>query len=124
MAVFQYDFDLHPTYTYFAMEKLVEEGLVRSLGVSNFNSGQITDILERCMIRPAVNQVECHPFFNQGRLVEFCKERGVAVAAFSPLGSPARPWAQEDAENLLENHKLKWMAEQHDKSVAQVQGDP
>ena len=54
----QYDFDIHPTYTYLAMEKLVEEGLVRSIGVSNFNSEQITDILDRCMIKPAVNQVE------------------------------------------------------------------
>ena len=55
----QYDFDIHPTYTYFAMERLVEEGLARSIGVSNFNSEQITDIMDRCMIKPAVNQVQC-----------------------------------------------------------------
>ena len=53
----QYDFAIHPTYTYFAMERLVEEGLARSIGVSNFNSEQITDIMDRCMIKPAVNQV-------------------------------------------------------------------
>ena len=66
-------------------------------------------------------QVECHAFFNQSKLLEFCKERNVAVAAFSPLGSPARPWAaEEETENLLEDPKLKEIAEQHGKSVAQV----
>ena len=65
-------------------------------------------------------QVECHAFFNQSKLLEFCRERDVAVAAFSPLGSPARPWAGEETENLLEDPKLKEIAEQHGKSVAQV----
>ena len=64
--------------------------------------------------------MECHAFFNQRKLLDFCKERNVAVAAFSPLGSPARPWAEEDTENLLEDPKLKEIAEQHGKSVAQV----
>ena len=59
--------------------------------------------------------MECHPFFNQSKLLEFCKERDVAVAAFSPLGSPARPWAGEETENLLEDPKLKEIAEQHGK---------
>ena len=68
----------------------------------------------------SIVQVECHPFFNQSKLLEFCKERDVAVAAFSPLGSPARPWAGEETENLLEDPKLKEIAEQHGKSVAQV----
>ena len=78
-------------------------------------------------------QVECHAFFNQSKLLEFCKERDVAVAAFSPLGSPARPWAAAAAaaaaaegeeaaaaENLLDDPKLKEIADQHGKSVAQV----
>ena len=65
-------------------------------------------------------QVECHAFFNQSKLLEFCRERDVAVAAFSPLGSPARQWAGEETENLLEDPKLKEIAEQHGKSVAQV----
>ena len=60
-------------------------------------------------------QVECHAFYNQSKLLEFCKERDVAVAAFSPLGSPARPWAaaaaaegeEAAAENLLEEETVE-----------------
>ncbi len=49
------------------MEKLVKKGLVRAIGVSNFNSEQIADVLEKAEIKPATNQVECHPYFNQAK---------------------------------------------------------
>ena len=78
----RYDVEIHPTDTFKAMEKLIEKGLVRSIGLSNFNSAQITDILEKCKIKPAVNQVECHPFLNQAELLHFCKENGVVVTAY------------------------------------------
>ena len=52
----RYDFSIHPTETWLAMERLVKIGLVRTIGLSNFNSEQITDILDRGSIVPAVNQ--------------------------------------------------------------------
>lgn len=68
------------------MEELVEKGLVRSIGLSNFNSEQITRILNVCSIKPVMNQIECSPALNQKKLIAFCKERDIAVTAYSPLG--------------------------------------
>ncbi len=67
IVFFQYDKDIGPTETYLAMEKLVKKGLVRAIGVSNFNSEQIAEVLEKAEIKPATNQVECHPYFNQAK---------------------------------------------------------
>ena len=78
----QYDFDIHPTYTYFAMEKLVEEGLARSIGVSNFNSAQMSDIMEKCGTKIATNRVECHASLNQAKLLQFCKDKGIVLTAY------------------------------------------
>lgn len=76
--------------TWKAMEKLVDLGLVKSIGVSNFNSDQITRILENCRIKPVTNQVECSPTMNQKKLIEFCKARDIVITAYSPLTRPHR----------------------------------
>jgi len=54
------------------------------LGLSNFNSKQVDDIIEKGRIKPAVNQVECHPYLNQAELVEHCKKKGVVGEAIIP----------------------------------------
>lgn len=74
--------------TWNAMEKLVGLGLVKSIGVSNFNSEQIQRVLDNCKVKPVTNQVECGPSINQKQLIKFCKDRGVIVTAYSPLGRP------------------------------------
>jgi aldehyde reductase len=74
--------------TWKAMEKLVDLGLVKSIGISNFNSEQITRVLENCRIKPVVNQVECSPCLNQKKLTKFCKERDIVIVAYSPLSRP------------------------------------
>ncbi|EKX50778.1 hypothetical protein GUITHDRAFT_157250 [Guillardia theta CCMP2712] len=62
----------------------------RSIGVSNFGIGGLKSLLSRSTIKPAVNQVEGHPYLEQWPLLKFCKEQKIAVTAYSPLGSPGR----------------------------------
>lgn len=70
------------------MEKQLDAGLTKSIGISNFNIKQITRILENCRIRPANLQIELHAYNQQKELVAFCKKNGITVTGYSPLGSP------------------------------------
>jgi len=103
--------------TYKAMEKLVQLGLVRSIGVSNFNSEQIQRILDNCEIKPVTNQVECSPALNQKKLTQFCKERGMTLTAYSPLG---RPKPAEKTPEFIFSAKTQAIADKYKKSAAQI----
>lgn len=79
--------DIDPAVTYAAMEKLLETGKVRAIGVSNFTKDRLEDLLSKTKVTPAINQVEAHPYLQQPELFNYCKSKGIQVAAYSPLGN-------------------------------------
>jgi len=80
------DYDLLDVYR--AMEELVDAGLTKSIGVSNFNIKQINYITENVRIQPVANQIECHPYLLNTKLREHCRSKNIFITAYSPLGSP------------------------------------
>lgn len=107
--------------TWAAMESLVDAGLCRNIGVSNFSAAKLEALCDGARIRPAMNQVELHPYLQQRGLLETCKSLGVAVTAYSPLGSRDRPAAlAADAPVLLEDPAVAAIAERRGATPAQV----
>ncbi|XP_042940123.1 NADPH-dependent aldo-keto reductase, chloroplastic-like isoform X8 [Carya illinoinensis] len=103
--------------TWKAMEALYVSGKVRAIGVSNFSSKKLGDLLEVARVPPAVNQVECHPSWQQPGLHAFCKSKGVHLSGYSPLGSPGSTSLKSD---VLKNPILGMVAEKLGKTPAQV----
>ncbi|XP_019868165.1 aldo-keto reductase family 1 member B1 isoform X2 [Aethina tumida] len=112
--------DVDYVETWKGMEGVCEKGLTKSIGLSNFNKRQIERVLSIATIKPVTNQVECHPYLNQRKLIDYCKTKGITITAYSPLGSPDRPWAKPDDPHLLEDPKLKQLADKYKKSPAQI----
>lgn len=92
--------------TWKALEEAVDLGLTKSIGISNFNAEQTKRILDNCRIKPVTNQVECHPYLTQQKLSDFLKSHNIVLTAYSPLGSPNRPWVTKDDPVLLEDPKV------------------
>ena len=78
---------VHFNDTWKAMEALLKTGKTRAIGISNFNIRRLKDLLSVAEVVPAVNQVEAHPYLQQPDLVAFCKEKGILIEAYSPLGN-------------------------------------
>lgn len=96
--------------TWKAFEEIYKEGRAKAIGVSNFLNHHMQNILDNCEIVPMVNQIEFHPGYIQKDVVDFDKERGIVVEAWSPLGR----------KRVLEDELLKELAEKYGKSVAQI----
>ncbi|KAM5337544.1 LOW QUALITY PROTEIN: aldo-keto reductase family 1 member A1-like [Glossophaga mutica] len=114
-----YDFIDHKD-TWKALEALVAKGWVRALGLSNFSSRQIDILLSVASVRPAVLQVECHPYLAQNKLISHCQARGLEVTAYSPLGSPDRAWHSPDEPVLFEELVVLALAKKYGRSPAQI----
>ncbi|KDR38294.1 aldo/keto reductase [Caballeronia glathei] len=82
--------------TWRAMEDLVEHGRCRSIGLSDISLNELRPLYESARVKPAVVQVEAHPYLPETELLEFCKEKGVVFLAFAPLGHGIRPGPLED----------------------------
>lgn len=108
--------------TWEAMERLVDLGLVKSIGVSNFSKRQLLEIIPYARIPISVNQVECHPYLSQQNLIEFCHENHIHVTAYSPLGSADKPAALKRVGEppLLENETLIELAKKYQATPAQI----
>lgn len=89
--------DIPQEETWAEMEKAQKDGLVRSIGVSNFTQTKLKNLMDKAEIMPAVNQVEIHPYLAQNDLVEFCQNNQIVVTAYAPLGSGDRPDPMKEA---------------------------
>ncbi|KAK7390496.1 hypothetical protein VNO78_25803 [Psophocarpus tetragonolobus] len=101
--------------TWRAMEALYDSGKARAIGVSNFSSKKLQDLLDIARVPPAVNQVELHPGWQQPKLHAFCESKGIHLSGYSPLGSPGNL-----KSDILKNPVVIEIAEKLGKTPAQV----
>ncbi|UAB79857.1 aldo/keto reductase [Erythrobacter sp. SCSIO 43205] len=112
-----------PLYqTWHAMEALVEKGLVNRIGVCNYNTGLIHDLMSYAAIKPSHVQIESHPYLTQEKLIRCARGYGIDVTAFSPLGAQSyfELNMAEASESLLGAAPVMVAAEAHNKTPAQV----
>ena len=105
-----------------AMEALVESGLVKEIGVCNYNAGLLHDVMAYANIKPAMLQIESHPYLTQTRLLRAAAQYDIAVTAFSPLGalSYLELNMAETGESVLEQPVVRAAANRLGRTPAQV----
>ncbi|XP_023442831.1 1,5-anhydro-D-fructose reductase isoform X1 [Dasypus novemcinctus] len=98
------------------MEDLVIAGLVKTIGVSNFNWEQLERLLNKpdLRVKPVANQIECHPYLAQKNLISFCHSKEVSVIAYSPLGG------SRQGVDLMDDPMIMKIAQKYNKSSAQI----
>lgn len=97
--------------TWEALEELVNEGLVKSIGISNFNVALTRDLLTYAKIKPVVNQVELHPYLVQPSLISYLEKNDIVAVAYSPLGRASGP---------LKDPYVLDLAKKYNKTPAQI----
>ncbi|TKB24306.1 aldo/keto reductase [Desulfopila sp. IMCC35006] len=108
--------------TWQAMEKMVKKGLCRFIGVCNFNLPRLIELKRQAAIQPVMNQIELHPYLQQRKMVEYCKNNGLLLTAYSPLGSGDRPAAlkKDNEPSLLTQPIIVDIAERNNMTPGQV----
>jgi len=104
---------------YRALETLLADGKVRAIGVSNLNVDQLTMLLGQATVVPAVNQIECHPYFQQRELQAFHAHHGILTQAWSPIGGITFYRASRHS-STLQDPVITAIANAHGKTPAQV----
>src|SRR5215472_5207415 len=99
--------------TWRALERLVDEGKCKAIGLSDVNLGQTQEIFEAARMKPAVVHVESHPYLPQWELLDYCRKNGIVLQAFAALGHSSEP-------NLLKDPVITAIATQANRSPAQV----
>lgn len=95
-----------------AMEEMYSEGKVRAIGVDNFTQERLADFIMFNKVKPAINMIEINPFYQRQEELEYMKEKGIQMEAWSPLAA--------GKENLFENEKLLSLSKKYNKSVPQI----
>ncbi|KAJ8031498.1 Alcohol dehydrogenase [NADP(+)] A [Holothuria leucospilota] len=106
--------------TWRAMETLVQKGLTKSIGVSNFTVSQLNEILPTAKVPCVMNQIENHPFLDQKELINFCKSKNIGVTAYCPLVSPCSPWVTDKDPKHLQDPVVMILADSKGCTAAQV----
>lgn len=101
--------------TWRQMERLVDMGLTKHIGMSNMTIPKLEAVLPLCRIKPAAIEMELHPCFQQPELFTYCKEKGIEPVGFCPIGSPARPERDKTPEDItdIELPEMRAIAEAH-----------
>ena len=99
-------------HTWQVMEDYVRQGMVRSIGVSNFNPNHLEDLLSYAEIRPVINQIEVHPYMSQEENIAFNRNLGIQIEAWGPFG-------QGDID-IVGNPTLQSLAKKYQKTISQI----
>jgi diketogulonate reductase-like aldo/keto reductase len=99
--------------TWKALESLVDEGRCKAIGLSNVNAAQLKEVFDSARIKPAVIQVESHPYLPEWELLEYCKSKGIVLQAFAALGHAIEP-------RLIDDPVITGIAKRVNKTPAQV----
>jgi len=114
----QFDESIEMIDVWKEFEEIKKAGLTRSIGVSNFNSRQIDDLIKNSSTVPAVNEVESHPFNNNSKLLKWMNERGIEMIAYSPLARAGMK--DRKTPSPLEVPLLEYMAMSYNKTPADI----
>ncbi|KAJ2953263.1 hypothetical protein O0L34_g844 [Tuta absoluta] len=125
---YELDKETNHIMTWKVMEQCKSDGLIRNLGLSNFNEEQILRIIKSAAVKPQVLQVELHAYFQQMELRKFCSENNIVVTAYAPLGSPGAKdhfvtkynYNPEVFPDLLGHPDVREIADSHKRTTAQV----
>lgn len=104
------------------MEALVKKGHAKNIGVANFNTVLLRDLLNSCHIRPSVLQVEIHPYLTQKKLIRFCREHGIQITSYSTFGATSyiQLGGATKNEEVLRDPIIKEMAKKYARTEGQL----
>ena len=114
--------DLPITETWAGMAEAKAQGLAKHIGVSNFSTNKLQQLIDSGIAKPEMNQIELHPLLQQKDMLAFCEEQGIHLTAYSPLGSRDRSadMKANDEPDMFELEIIKEIAAAHGKSPAQI----